>query len=84
MRKRKPRQQHAMPPDDRTTVRAKVTPDEHEVIARFAKVKCGMTIDEFVRNAVDVQLQGIAKKSLATLASENSKRAKFVQGELFQ
>ena len=84
MRKKKPEPQHAMPPDDRTTIRARVTPDEHEVVARFAKAKCGMTIDEFVRNAVDAQLQGIAKKSLATLAAENSKRVRFTQGELFQ
>ena len=71
------------PADDRTTIRAKVTPDEHEVVEHFAKHRCGTTIELFVRQAVDAYLEKIAKKNLATLAEENRNRGKFIQEELF-
>ena len=73
----------AKPADDRTTIRAKVTPDEHEVIERFAKHRCGTTIELFVRQAVDAYLEKISQKRLATLAEENKTRGKFIQEELF-
>ena len=65
-----------------TTVRASVTRSEHAAIKRAAKVRFNMTIDEFVRTAVDGQLKASTGKSLVTLAEESSKRHKLVQMEL--
>lgn len=69
--------------DDRTTLRTKVTEDEHEAVRWFAKVKCGLTIDAFVRQAVDAHLLKLAGKDLATMAAESKTRGKLVQEELF-
>jgi len=77
------KQRSTKPVDDRTTIRAKVTPDEHDVVERFAKHRCNTTIELFVRSAVDAYLEKLAKKNLATLAEENKNRGKFIQEELF-
>ena len=69
---------------EKTTIRARVTPDEHEAIRRTAKLKLGLNIDEFVRLAVDRELIATAGKPLETLADEAAgRRTKYVQGELF-
>lgn len=66
-----------------TTVRAAVTRGEHAAIKHAAKMRFNMTLDEFVRTAVDGQLKASTGKSLATLAEEAAKRPKLVQMELF-
>lgn len=78
----KPEEQ-AKPKDDRTTIRAKVAPDEHDAVRWFSKHKCNTTIEDFVRQAVDAYLVKLAGKGLATLAEENRSRGKLVQEELF-
>ena len=66
-----------------TTIRATVTPYEHAVVQRTAKVKHGMTIDEFVRMAVSRQLEATTGNTLADLADAEAKRGRIVQEELF-
>ena len=67
----------------RTTVRAKVTRGEHDAVKRTAHLKLGMTIEDFVRDAVDRRLQETTGKSLAELSEEITNKPKWVQGELF-
>jgi len=69
--------------DDKTTLRTNVTEDEHEAVRWFARVKCGLTLDEFVRQSVDQNLQKLTGKPLAVLAEEAKTRGKLVQEELF-
>ena len=76
-------QEHAAAPDTRTTIRAKVTPGEHEAVRRVAKHVCNTTIEDFVRQAVDAYLVKACGKDLASLAEEAERRDRFVQGELF-
>lgn len=72
------------PKDDETTIRAVVTPDEHEAVRHTAKVTCGgITIDQYVRAAVDAKLKQDTGKGLAELADALKNQEKLVQGELF-
>lgn len=68
---------------DKTTIRATVTPEEHDAVWWFAKNKYGITIEDFVRQAVDAYLEKLTGKGLAVLAAEGKNRGKLVQEELF-
>lgn len=81
--KRKKDPVHEGCPDTRTTIRAKVTPDEHEAVRQFAKYRCDTTIEDVVRQAVDAYIAKFTGKSLAELAEENRNRGKIVQETLF-
>lgn len=74
---------HAECPATRTTVRAKVTTDEHDAIHRFAKYRCGTTIEDLLRQALDTFLRSSGGKGLAELAAEERNRGRLVQGDLF-
>lgn len=74
---------HAECPATRTTVRAKVTPEEHDAIHRFAKYRCSTTIEDLLRQALDAFLRSSVGKGLAELAAESRDRGKLVQGDLF-
>lgn len=75
--------EHGECPATWTTVRAKVTPDEHYAIHRFAKYRCSTTIEDLLRQALDAFLRSSGGKGLAELTAEARNRGKLVQGDLF-
>lgn len=66
-----------------TTLRVKVTPEEHEAVRWVAKVQHNFTLDEFIRMAIDAYLENQTGSGLAKHAEKVTKRGKIVQGELF-
>lgn len=69
--------------EKKTTIRAKVTPDEHDAVQRVAKRILGITIEELVKCAVDGHLKAVTGKGLAEHAAAIAGQDKYVQGELF-
>lgn len=77
-------QEHEECPATWTTVRAKVTLEEHDAIHRFAKYRCSTTIEGLLRQALDSFLRrSSGGKGLAELAAEAMNKGKLVQGDLF-
>lgn len=66
-----------------TTLRAKVTPEEHEAVRWVAKVRYNYTLDEFIRLAIDAYLESQTGSGLAKHAEKATTRGKIVQEELF-
>lgn len=83
-RRRTKRREHP----EKTTMRAVITGTESEALKDYLRNWCGgMTIDETLRQALDLWLERHSHTRLATVTAKYSERktanGKFVQGELF-
>lgn len=66
-----------------TTLRMRVTEDEHAVLYTYARKRLSMTVDDFLRMAVGEYLAKYEHKSIAEMAAAAKNRGKIIQGELF-
>lgn len=70
--------------DDRTTLRMTCTPDEHDAVKRFVKYHCGgITLDAFVREAVENRVREVSGKPLSKMAEDVKNAGRLIQEELF-
>lgn len=66
-----------------TTLRMGVTEDEHNALYEYARKRLNMTVESFLRAAVEAYVVRWEHKSIKELAEAVKNRGKIIQGELF-
>lgn len=66
-----------------TTLRMGVTADEHRALYEYARKKLNLTVEAFLRQAVEEYLDRWEHKCIAEMAEAARNRGKIVQEELF-
>ena len=66
-----------------TTLRMGVTEDEHAALYEYARKRLNMTVESFLRAAVEAYVVRWEHKSIRELTEAVKSRGKVIQGELF-